>query len=53
MSLKKSVLQQRIKSKWQDSSCQEERERNIADMLVKYDKSVHPVGEGLSEAVRV
>lgn len=58
VSLKKSVLQQHIKSAKHENgktrlAKKEERERNIADMLVKYDKSVHPVGEGLSEAVRV
>ena len=29
------------------------RQRNIADMLVKYDKDKHPIGETLSEEVRV
>ena len=48
------MLQQHIKSAKHENgktrlAKKEERERNIADMLVKYDKSVHPVGE----AVRV
>ena len=31
----------------------EKRERNIAEMLVDYDKATHPVRESLSEEVRV
>ena len=31
----------------------EKREGDIISMLKKYDKDVHPVGEGLSEEVRV
>ena len=31
----------------------EKKERDIADMLVKYDKTVQPVGETLSDSVRV
>ena len=29
------------------------QERNIADLLKKYDEVVHPVGEGLTEDVRI
>lgn len=31
----------------------EKKERDITDMFVKYDNAVHPVGETLSESVRV
>ncbi len=31
----------------------EVRDKNLAEMLKKYDEEKHPVGEGLSDAVRV
>ena len=58
VSVKKSVIIQHIKSAKHATgkarlALKEKKERNIADMLLKYDKTVHPVGESLSESVRV
>lgn len=55
--MKKSVLIQHIQSaKHAGKAClalKEKRKRNIADMLLKHDKTVHPVGESLSESISV
>ena len=58
VSVKKSVVSQHIKSVKHASgkarlATKEKKERDIADMLLKYDNAVHPVGETLSESVRV
>ena len=58
LSKKKSVVKQHVQSvKHGRGKCRlakkEEREKNIDDMLVKYDSDVHPVGEGLPYATRV
>ena len=34
-------------------TCKEKRERNIAELLIDYDKATHPIGERLSGEVRV
>ena len=56
--MKKSVLIQHFKSVKHATgkerlASKQARERNIADMLRKYDKDEHPIGETLSEEVRV
>ena len=56
--MKKSVLIQHVKSVKHATgkerlASKQARERNIADMLRKYDKDEHPIGESLSEEVRV
>ena len=58
LSVKKSVLNQHVKSSKHAAgkerlASKQARQRNIADMLVKYDKDKHPIGETLSEEVRV
>ena len=58
LSVKKSVLIQHVKSVKHATgkeclASKQARERNIADMLRKYDKDEHPIGETLSEEVRV
>ena len=58
LSVKKSVLIQHVKyvERATGKECiasKQARERNIADMLRKYDKDEHPIGETLSEEVRV
>ena len=58
ISVKKSVISQHIKSAKHERgkarlARKEEREQNIAELLGNYDKATHPVGEGLSEEVRV
>lgn len=58
LSVKKSVISQHIKSAKHNAgkarmAMKEKKERDIADMLSKYDNTVHPVGETLSESVRV
>ena len=58
MSVKKSVISQHIKSAKHATgkaclAMKEKKERDIADMLVKYDSTVHPVGETLLESVCV
>lgn len=57
ISVKKSVISQHIKSAQRENgkTClarKEKRGRNIAEMLVDYDKATDPVGESLSEEVR-
>ena len=58
LSVKKSVLIQHVKSVKHISgkerlASKQARERNIADMLRKYDKDEHHIGETLSEEVRI
>ncbi len=58
VSVKKSVLQQHIRSAKHGSSkkllvSRKAQDKTIADMLRKYDKNKHPIGEGLSDEVRV
>ena len=58
ISVKKSVISQHIKSAKHEKgkarlAHKEKREQSIAELLVDYDKATHPVGEGLSEEVRV
>ena len=58
ISVKKSVISQHIKSAKHEKgkarlARKEKREQSIAELLVDYDKATHPVGEGLSEEVRV
>ena len=58
LSVKKSVVTQHIRSakhsRGKDSVAKrEKRERDISDMLKRYDKEVHPVGESLPDDVRV
>ena len=58
LSVKKSVIIQHIRSakhtRGKEGITQrEKRERDIAAMLRQYDNEVHPVGEGLSDSVRV
>jgi hypothetical protein len=58
VSLKKSVLTQYIKSAKHANGKEqlvykEVRDKNLAEMLKKYDEEKHPVGEGLCDAVRV
>ena len=58
LSVKKSVLIQHVKSAKHATgkerlASKHARERNIADMLRKYDKDEHPIGETLSEEIRV
>ena len=58
LSVKKSVLIQHVKSvKYaigkECLASKQARERNIADMLRKYDKDEYPIGKTLSEEVRV
>ena len=58
VSVKKSVLQQHIKSAKHGSRkkllvSRKAQDKTIADMLRKYDKNKHPIGEGLSDEVRV
>ena len=54
VSVKKSIIIQHIKSVKHATgkarlALKEKKERDIADMLLKYDKTVHPVGESLSD----
>lgn len=54
----KSVISQHIKSAKHilgkaRLATKEKKERDTADMLVKYDNAVHPVGETLSKSVHV
>ena len=56
--MKKSVLIQHVHSAKHATgkerlASKHARERNIADMLRKYDKDEHPIGETLSEEIRV
>ena len=58
LSLKKSVISFHVKSAKHQAGLErlvskDKRDRNIADMLKKYDADVHPSGETLPEAVRV
>ena len=53
ISVKKSVISQHINTGKARLAMKEKKERDIADMLVKYDSTVHPVGETFSESVRV
>ena len=58
LSLKKSVINLHIKSVKHANgkarlASRDKREKNIADMLGKFDKEMHPVGESLPTAVRV
>ena len=58
LSVKKSVLIHHVKSVKHATgkerlASKQARERNITDMLRKYDKDEHPIGETLSEEVRV
>lgn len=58
VSVKKSIIAQHAKSSKHVAgktrlAQKDKQERDIADMLVTYDKTTHPVGEGLSESVRV
>lgn len=58
MSVKKSVLLQHIKSAKHASgkklkASKKVQDKNVADMLKKYSAEKHPVGENLSDEVRV
>ena len=58
LSVEKSVLIQHVKSVKHATgkehlASKQARERNIADMLRKYDKDEHPIDETFSEEVRV
>ena len=58
LSLKKSVIALHLKSAKHTSGVErieskQRREKNIVDLLNKYDQEVHPVGEGLPDTVRV
>ncbi len=58
LSLKKSVINLHIKSVKHENgktrlASREKREKNISEMLQKFNQDVHPVGENLPVAVRV
>lgn len=58
VSVKKSMINLHVKSSKHSSGVQRlqskgARQKDIASMLKEYDEEVHPVGEGLSDDVRI
>ena len=53
VSLKKSVIEHHIVSQKHNRGKERQKRAKMHDALKAYDKSIHPVGENLPEAVRV